>query len=60
MKPLTSWGRNLDSMIRQEKEKLNKIKSENETLEAKQKPKAKKSAPPPPNAAPVKEVRPFF
>ena len=58
MKPLAAWGRNLDSLIRQEKEKQNKIKAENDVLEAKQRPKAKKSNAPAP--VPTDSQRPYF
>ena len=58
MKPLAAWGRSLDSLIRQEKEKQNKIKAENDVLEAKQMPKPKKGKAPAP--VPTDSQRPYF
>ena len=57
MKPLAAWGRSLDSLIRQEKEKQNKIKAENDALEAKQMPKPKKGKAP---ASVPDSQRPYF
>ena len=60
MKPLAAWGRSLDSLIRQEKEKQNKIKAENDVLEAKQMPKPTKGKGKAPAPVPTDSQRPYF